>query len=137
MATPRIKSCQEITAQPTLPDANGYTWLFDSTNLERSFSTTALGKTATLPSPGPNRGGAKNARIMVTAGVTGQNASLVCYRLDGAGAWRLFDTTALTAGDSPQGVKWDIFSPDCLVGVLAGASAPSAITTTFLMTEQP
>jgi len=143
MSTPQIKHCQEIKAQVVLPDNSGYTWLFDSTYLEKSFmedATTgkcALGKSASVPTAGPNRGGAKNCRVMMTVSVTTTSASLVRYRLDGAGTWQLYSTTTLNAGDTPQSLTWDVSSPDALIGVLAGATAPTAIATTFLLKEQP
>lgn len=137
MSTPRIKSCQEIATQPTLPDANGYTWVYDSTNDEKSYSGTALGKTAALPTVGPRRGNAKNTRIMFTVGCTGQDVTAVFYRLDGAGAWKLYQSTTITAGNTPQGFNWTVYAPDALVGILAGATPPSTLTTTFLQTEQP
>jgi hypothetical protein len=46
-------------------------------------------------------------------------------------------TIALVAGDTPQAVNWTVASPDAMIGFLAGATPPSAINTTFLMTEQP
>ena len=143
MSTPRIKHCEEIKAQVVLPDNSGYTWLFDSTYLEKSFmdadvnGQSQLGKSASVPSPGPQRGCAKNCRVMMTISVATNSASLVRYRLDGAEVWRLYSTTALNAGDTPQSLTWDISSPDALIGVLAGAAAPTAIATTFLLKEQP
>jgi hypothetical protein len=136
MGMPRIKSCLEINTQPTLPDANGYTWVYDSTREDKTRSGTAIGKTAGLPTPGNNRGGAKNSRIMMTVGCTGQNVTLLCYRLDGAGAWQLYDSTTITAGNTPQGLNWTVLSPDVLIGILGGATPPTTITTTFLQTEQ-
>jgi len=143
MATPQIKHCQEIKAQVVLPDNSGYTWLFDSTYLEKSFMEDAtttkcvLGKSAGVPTAGPNRGGAKNCRAVLTASVTTTAATLVRYRLDGAGVWQLYASTTLNAGDTPQGVTWDTGAPDVLIGFLAGATAPTAITTTFLLKECP
>jgi hypothetical protein len=139
MSTPHSKSCIEITQQPVVPDANGYTWLFDSTHLSsmQQGVVYSLGKSAAVPTPGPERGGTKNMRIMMTAQTVTQNCSLVEFRLNGAGAWCLYDTIALVAGDTPQAVNWTVASPDAMIGFLAGATPPSAINTTFLMTEQP
>jgi len=143
MSTPQIKHCQEIKAQVVLPDNSKYTWLFDSTNIERSFMEDAttglsvLGKTAGLPTVGSARGNAKNCRVIMTASVATNSATLVRYRLDGAGAWQLYASTTLNAGDTPQGVTWDTGAPDVLIGFLAGATAPTAIATTFLIKEAP
>ena len=137
MSMPKIKSCREITAQPTLPDANGYTWVYDSTKPDKTDSGTAIGKTATVPTAGPARGGAKNTRIMFTCASTGQDVTAVFYRLDGAGVWKLYKSTTITAGNTPQGFNWTVYSPDALVGILGGATPPTTLTTTFLQTEQP
>ena len=136
MSLGRIKHCEEISAQPTLPDASKYTWIFDSTRLGES-SGGRLGKTDALPTVGLGRGGAKNTRITITAAVTTTAATLVRYRLDGAGAWKLYASTTLNAGDTPQAIVWDVASPDCLIGILAGATPPTAIQTTCLIKEQP
>ncbi len=136
MSTPLSKPVLGTNVQPTLPDASGYTWIYDSTD-PRNLTDTALGKTASVRTVGPNRGEATNKRIMLTAAVTTQSATLVRYRLTGAGAWALYASTTLTAGDTPQGIVWDVLSPDALIGVLAGATAPSAISVTLLVKEQP
>jgi hypothetical protein len=136
MSTPLSKPCIECNVQPTLPDASKYTWIYDSTD-PRNLGDTALGKTDAVRTVGPCRGEAKNKRIMLTAGATTQSATLVRYRLTGAGAWALYASTTLTAGDTPQGLTWDVVSPDALIGILAGGTAPSAICVTLLVKEQP
>ena len=130
------KPATEINTQVTIPDNAGYTWLFDSTD-PRRFAGVALGKTAVVRTPMADRGGAKGMRALIGISCAGQNVNLVRYTLDGAGAWQLFATAVITAGAVPTFVDWPIPTPDCLIGVLAGATAPSAIATTLLLLEQP
>jgi hypothetical protein len=130
------KPAAEINTQVTIPDNAGYTWLFDSTDPWR-FKSVALGKTAGVRAPMADRGGAKGQRALIGISCTGQNVNLVRYTLDGAGAWQLFATAVITAAAVPTFVDWPIPSPDCLIGVLAGAAAPTTISTTLLLLDQP
>jgi len=137
----RFNPAHQITTQPVLPDNSGYTWIFDSTDPHAWDNTgKQYAKTGSVPTPGPVRGGAMNVTANLTVSCTGQNVTLVLYTLDGAGAWQLYTppngTITITAGASPQGVKWDILASDVLIGVLAGASAPSAITSTLYFVER-
>lgn len=135
MSTVLSKPCIEVNTQVALPDNSGYTWIWDSTE-PRRFDGVQKAKTAAVRTVGPDRGGAKNLRAMIGVSCATQNATLVLYTLDGAGAWRLYSSTTITAGNTPQFVEWRILAPDALIGILAGASAPSAIAHTLLLTEQ-
>ena len=137
---PRRKPCQEISTQVTLPDASGYTWLFDSTEprmISNVQNGVALGKTAGVRTVGSHRGGAKNLHIKLSASCATYGCSLVLYQLDGAGAWQLYTSIPLTAGAVPQNVDWSTMTPDVLIGFLASTNPPTAIATTCLLTEQP
>lgn len=136
MATPRHYPAQQVTTQLILPDANGYTWLWDSTD-PNPLNKAALGKTAAVRTVGPDRGGAINLTAKVGLSCTGHDVTLVFYTLDGAGAWQLHTSTPITAASVPQYVKWEILSPDALIGVLAGASTPHALASTLTLTETP
>jgi len=131
---------RQITTQPVLPDGNGYTWIFDSTNPRRFDNGYQYAKTAALPTVGPDRGGALNWRMHLTASCATQNVTLVLYTLDGAGVWKLYTPPSgaitITAGAVPQGVEWSIIASDCLIGFLAGATPPSAIATTLYFVER-
>jgi hypothetical protein len=130
------KPAAEINTQVTIPDNAGYTWLFDSTD-PRRFKGVALGKTAGVRTPMADRGGAKGQRALIGSSCTGQPVTLVTYTLDGNGAWQPYSSVLITAGAAPQFVDWSIPAPDCLIGFLAGAAAPSDIATTLLLLDQP
>ena len=140
MSLPLSKPCLEINTQVTLPANSGYTWLYDSTDPRclDGRNTVALGATAGVRTPGVLRGQAKNKRIMLSASCTGQNVTLVTYLLDGNGAWQLIGSgTAITAAAVPNTQNLTVLTPDFLIGFQAGATAPSGIATTCLITEQP
>jgi hypothetical protein len=126
---------RQITTQPVLPDAEGYTWIFDSTD-SRAWDQPQYAKTASVPTAGPVRSGAINLRATLTVVATTENVTVVIYSLDGAGTWRLNTTESVTAGSVPTEIEWDNLAADCLIGILAGASAPSALATTLYFTER-
>jgi hypothetical protein len=136
----RLNPPRQITTQPVLPDANGYTWIFDSTDPRAWHPGHQYAKTAALPTVGPVRGGAMNQRVHLTASCADQNITLKLYTLDGAGAWKLYTPAVgeitITSGASPQGVEWSILAADILIGFLAGATPPSAIATTLYLVER-
>ena len=137
----RFNPAHQILTQPVLPDNNNYTWIFDSTQPDASKNGGAqLAKTSSLPTPGPVRGGCLNKRANLTVSVATTDASLVLYTLDGAGAWQLYTppggAVTITAGAVPQGVLWDIIAADVLIGIKAGATAPTAIASTLYFVER-
>lgn len=138
----RFNPAHEIRTQPVLPDNNNYTWIFDSTQPD-AFKNGGpqLAKTAGLPTPGPNRGGCLNQRANIGVSCATQNVTLALYTLDGAGAWKPYTLVSLnpatiTAGAAPQYVLWDIIAADVLIGLQAGVSAPSAVTSTLYFVER-
>jgi hypothetical protein len=139
----RFNPPHQIKTQPVLPDNNNYTWIFDSTQPDPfKNGGPQLAKSAGLPTVGPCRGGMLNGRANITASVTTSDATLVLYTLDGAGAWKAYTHPSLpspatiTAGASPQGVLWDIIASDVLIGIKAGATAPTALATTLYFVER-
>jgi len=136
----RFKPPRQITTQPVLPDANGYTWIFDSTDSRAWSGGHQYAKTAALPTVGPVRGGAMNVRAHIGASCATQNVTLKLYTLDGAGVWKLYTPSGgeitITAAAVPQYVEWSILAADVLIGFLAGATPPSAIATTLYFVER-
>jgi hypothetical protein len=132
----RFNPPRQITAQPVLPDANGYAWIFDSTDSRAWTAGRQYAKTAALPTVGPVRGGCMNQRAHLTVSSATQNVTLVFYTLDGAGVWKLHSSYTITAGAVPQGIEWSILAADCLIGILSGAAPPSALTTTLYFVER-
>jgi len=133
----RSKTFMEITTQPVQPDNSGYTWIYDSTDARMGTPGLSLGKTAAVRAVGPARGAAKGLRAMIGACCTTQDVAIVCYTLDGAGAWRLYSSDAVVAAAVPKYVSVTIPSPDFLIGILAGATKPATVSTTLILTEQP
>ena len=136
----RFNPAHQILTQPTLPNNSGYAWIFNSTNADAwKNGGPQLPVSAGVPSPGPNRSNCMNMTARLTVSCATQNVTLALYTLDGAGAWQLYTppggTITITAGAAPQGVKWEILAADVLIGVLAGASAPSALTSTLYFVE--
>ena len=138
----RFNPAHQILTQPVLPDNNGYTWIFDSTQPDAyKDGGPQIAKTSGLPTPGPVRGGCLNQRANLTVSCATDDVTLVLYTLDGAGAWKAYTLAALptgtiTAGASPQGVFWDIAAADVLIGLKAGATAPTAVTSTLYFVER-
>ena len=114
----------------TTPDANQYTILLDTTQGLPARGMTAPGKSAAVPTVGSTRGRALALYFCFAVSCTGQNCAVLEYILNGAGAWALFASTAITAGASDQTFAWDpsaYGTTDALVLVQAGGVAPTKV----------
>lgn len=128
------KTRELFAGELTLPDANQYTILLDTTTGKPIANGTPGGKSAAIPTVGATRGQAMGNQFNLTIRCTGQDVTLLQYLLDGEGAWSLFASTAIVAGTAVQTVTWDpsgYGSGDALALVRAGAVAPSKIYVTL------
>lgn len=118
----------------TAPDNSKYTILLDTTNGLPDNIRSAPPKAAALPTPGSVLGQALGRVFGFMVSCTGNDCTLQRYLLDGAGAWKLFAATTITAGADPQSIAWDPSAyggEDALIVCLAGATAPTHIYATL------
>jgi hypothetical protein len=115
----------------TLPDANKYSVVLDTTNGLPDEHMAAPPKSAALPAPGSNPVGIALGRIYAGAySCTGQDAAVEEYGLHGDGTWHLLRSVAVQAGAAAQTIVWDPSAygfADVLIVVKAGAIAPTHV----------
>lgn len=114
----------------TIPDASKYTILLDTTQQLPALNEAAPGKSATIPTVGATRGQALGRWYCLAVSCTGQNVTVLRYGLNGAGAWTLFASDAITAAAADQTITWDASAygfTDALIIVLGGATPPTKI----------
>ena len=121
----------------TTPDASKYATILDTTRrLPNEFGAVA-GKSDALPTvPAEDnaagfRGQALGRIYAFAVACTTNNVALLQYGLAGDGTWQQFATTTITAAAAPQAFTWDPSAygfADILICVLAGGSAPGAVT---------
>jgi hypothetical protein len=132
-----------ITTQPPLPANSGYTYVLDST----SRTITPLVASAARKVPGSFRHAYVGGRVRATVTATTQNVTANLLLLtNSAGttnaAWEV-DATADSAGavtvtaGSTKVIDWLPRTNDFALEILAGATAPSALTTTCSITWDP
>lgn len=140
---PEAKRPLVITGQPPLPANSGYTYVLDST----SRCITPLVASAARKVPGVYRHQWSGGRVRATILVATQNATANLLILtNSAGttnaAWEV-DATADSSGAVPlvagttKTIDWLPRAPDFAVEILAGATAPSAITVTVTIEWDP
>lgn len=114
----------------TLPDANKYTQLLDTTQQLPAINETAPAKVAAIPTVGATRNQALGRWFCLAISCTGQDVTVLRYGMNGAGAWALFASTVITAGAADQTITWDPSAygfTDALIIVLGGATPPTKI----------
>ncbi len=132
-----------ITGQPPLPANSGYTYVLDST----SRCITPLVASAARKVPGAYRHAWAGGRVRATIKAATQDVTANLLLLtNSAGttnaAWEV-DATAdssgaitVTAGTTKV-IDWLPRTPDFALEILAGATAPSALTTTVTIAWDP
>jgi len=132
-----------ITAQPTLPDNSGYTYILDSTRR----GITALTKSAARVVPGIYRHDWSGARVRGTIKNGSQAVTVNLLLLtNSAGttnaAWEV-DATATSSGaitlsaSTTVVIDWLPRANDFALEVLAGGTTTDALTTAFSLTWDP
>lgn len=140
---PEAKRPLVITTQPPLPANSGYTYVLDST----SRCITPLVASAARKVPGGFRHSWAGGRVRATILAATQNVTANLLLLtNSAGttnaAWEV-DATADSAGaitctaGSTKVIDWLPRTPDFALEILAGATAPSALTTTVTIEWDP
>ncbi len=140
---PEAKRPLVITVQPPLPANSGYTYVMDST----SRTITPLVASAARKVPGSFRHSWAGGRVRATITAATQNVTANLLLLtNSAGttnaAWEV-DATADSAGavtvtaGSTKVFDWLPRTPDFALEILAGATAPSALTTTVTIEWDP
>jgi hypothetical protein len=140
---PEAKRPLVITGQPPLPANSGYTYVLDST----SRCITPLVASAARKVPGAYRHSWAGGRVRSTIKATTQDVTANLLLLtNSAGttnaAWEV-DATADSAGaitvtaGTTKVIDWLPRTPDFALEILAGASAPSALTTTVTIEWDP
>jgi hypothetical protein len=131
-----------FSGELTLPGNSEYSVLLDTTRKLPDEYQTAPAKSATVPTVGAERGQGLGRQFAVLASSVTQTSSIVVYYLNGNGAWSIDSskTTTLTAGAADAYVVVDpsaAGSSDCLVMVLAGATAPAHIYASLTEITKP
>ena len=140
---PEAKRPLVITVQPPLPANSGYTYVLDST----SRTITPLVASAARKVPGSFRHSWAGGRVRATVKAATQDVTANLLLLtNSAGttnaAWEV-DATADSAGaitvtaGTTKVIDWLPRTPDYALEILAGASAPSALTTTVTIEWDP
>lgn len=140
---PEAKRPLVITTQPPLPANSGYTYVLDST----SRCITPLVASAARKVPGGFRHSWAGGRVRATIKAATQDVTANLLLLtNSAGttnaAWEV-DATADSAGaitvtaGTTKVIDWLPRTPDFAIEILAGATAPSALTTTVTIEWDP
>lgn len=131
MSTNIKKQIHVSNNQPTLPDNSGYTYIWDTTNWVASVSG-SLGKSASLSSVGVDRGRGAGCTVEFSVSPTAQAVTVYEAVLNGAGAWETFFSISVAAGNT-QPLVWTPTMPDWIIYIVAGATKPTTLATTFLL----
>ncbi len=140
---PEAKRPLIITGQPPLPANAGYTYVMDST----SRCITPLVASAARKVPGAYRHQWAGGRVRATIKVATQDVTVNLLLLTNSAAttnagWEV-DVTAESSGaivvvaGSTKILDWLPRTPDFALEILAGATAPSALTTTVTIEWDP
>jgi hypothetical protein len=140
---PEAKRPLIITDQAPLPANSGYTYVMDST----SRTITPLVASAARKVPGPYRHSWAGGRVRATITAATQNVTANLLLLTNSAstantAWEVDATAdssgavAVTAGTTKI-IDWLPRTPDYALEILAGATAPSALTTTVTIEWDP
>jgi hypothetical protein len=121
---------QPLNASVGTPAGTGFAYLLDSTRWQSSIAGT-LQPTASLSSPGSDRGQMTLRRCVGSIEPIGQAVTALCYTLSGAGAWvhqAALDVTC-PAGQSTAVMLYpgDFGAVDGMIAVQAGVTPPTSI----------
>ena len=125
-----MRVLQPINGTIATPAAAGYAYLFDSTRWQSSVEGT-LAASASLATPGAQRGQMTARRLVGSVQPIGQDVTMLFYMLSPVGAWtHQSDRDVVCPAGQITNVDLapaDFGAADCLVALLAGLVAPSSI----------